>query len=259
MPRPRGIGSRLAHGTEDRVARPKRHADPSLANQAGPDRAGTGHLFGSPTGEFLSLTVFRNGSLARERIRDTFGLTWDAFSRILRETPAGNGGRVLLPWFEPEITPFAGTPGLRRYGLEERDAPGHVRGIVEAQMMAMALHSRWMQVNVERIHATGGAAANREILQVMADVFGADVYQFETGNSAALGAALRAFHADERAEGREIPWEDVVAGFADPIASSRVQPTPAAHASYQELMKVYSACEAHALGRGPAPMRIGST
>ena len=49
-----------------------------------------------------------------------------------------------------------------------------------------------MRVEVDTIHATGGASANREILQVMADVFDADVYQFEVGNSACLGAALRA-------------------------------------------------------------------
>ena len=35
--------------------------------------------------------------------------------------------------------------------------------------MAMALHSRRMAVEVDTIHATGGAAANRQIQQVMAD------------------------------------------------------------------------------------------
>ena len=58
--------------------------------------------------------------------------------------------------------------------------------------MAMALHSRWMGVDIKTIYATGGASANRAILQVMADVFGADVYQFEAGNAACVGAALRA-------------------------------------------------------------------
>ena len=51
-------------------------------------RDGTGHVFGSPTGEFMGITVFRNGSLARERMRDDFGLTWEQFSRALEETPA---------------------------------------------------------------------------------------------------------------------------------------------------------------------------
>ena len=64
-----------------------------------------------------------------------------------------------------------------------------MRAVVEAQMLSMALHSRWMQVPVDTIYATGGAAANRAVLQVMADVFGAEVYQLEVSNSAALGAA----------------------------------------------------------------------
>ena len=54
---------------------------------------------------------------------------------------------------------------------------------------------------IDTIHATGGAAVNRQILQVMADVFGAEVYRFRGANSAALGAALRAWHADALDEG----------------------------------------------------------
>ena len=101
------------------------------------------------------------------------------------------------PWFEPEITPTVLTPGVRRYGLDPGDADGNVRAVIEGQQMAMALHSRWMNVTVDSIHATGGAAANRDILQVMADVFGAVVYQLQVGNSAALGAALAAFHGSD--------------------------------------------------------------
>ena len=36
------------------------------------DRSGTGHVFGAPTGDYMGLTCFSNGSLARERIRDAF-------------------------------------------------------------------------------------------------------------------------------------------------------------------------------------------
>jgi hypothetical protein len=68
----------------------------------------------------------------------------------------------------------------------------------ETHMLSMALHSRWMAPRVDTIHTTGGAAINRDILQVMADVFGADVYQLRVGHSAALGAALRAAHARPR-------------------------------------------------------------
>jgi xylulokinase len=220
------------------------------------DATGTGHVFGAPTGAFMGLTCFLNGSLAREKVRDTFQLTWAEFSRTLESTPAGNGGRILLPWFEPEITPPVLSPGPRRYNLDVSDGPGHVRGVIEAQQMALALHSQWMGVDIATIHATGGAAANREILQVMADVFDADVYQFEVGNSACLGAALRAFHADETSERRPIAWADVVRGLAEPMASTRLRPDSSRHGLYRQLMTVYTACEAHALGRGPDPSPI---
>jgi len=217
------------------------------------DASGTGHVFGAPTGAFMGLTVFKNGSLARERVRNAFGMSWTEFSRALSSTPAGNQARLFLPWYEPEITPSVQNPGVHRYGLEERDGPGHVRGVIESQMMAITRHSRWMGVDVDTIYATGGAAANVQILQVMADVFNAQVYQLEVGNSAALGAALRARHADAARSGQPLSWEQAIDGLVEPVAASRLAPHPAAHTVYRELMKAHEACEAHALGRGPDP------
>jgi len=217
------------------------------------DRTGTGHVFGAPTGDYMGLTCFKNGSLARERIRDKFHLSWSTFGEALHRTPPGNGGRILLPWFEPEITPTVLTPGARRYGLDPGDADGNVRAVIEAQQMAMALHSRWMDVKVDSIHATGGAAANRDVLKVMADVFGAVVYQLQVGNSAALGAALQAFHGAAAADGGQLSWEEIVRGFVEPLADGKLSPDLAHHAIYRDLIEVYAACEAHALGKGPDP------
>ncbi|HEY6506660.1 MAG TPA: FGGY family carbohydrate kinase, partial [Vicinamibacterales bacterium] len=69
------------------------------------DPGGTGHVFGAPTGDFMGLTCFSNGSLARDRVRASAGLTWAGFSQALTCTPPGNRGRLMLPWFVPEITP----------------------------------------------------------------------------------------------------------------------------------------------------------
>jgi xylulokinase len=217
------------------------------------DSSGTGHVFGAPTGDFMGLTCFSNGSLARERVRDAFGLTWSQFSDALGATAPGNDGRIVLPWFAPEITPAVANPGAHRYGVDPGDAAGTIRGVVEAQQLALARHSQWMGVEVGTIYATGGAAANRRILQVMADVFGADVYQFDVGNTACLGAALRAFHGDVIGAGGSIEWADVVRGIAEPVAATRIRPDPDRHAMYGELMRVHEACESHALGRGGEP------
>jgi xylulokinase len=208
-------------------------------------------VFGAPTGDYMGLICFKNGSLARERVRDEHGLDWAGFSRALRETPAGNGGAILLPWFAPEITPNVLEPGVRRFGLDRHDGPANVRAVVEAQMMALANHSAWMGVRVREIRATGGAAANAEILQVMADVHGAEVRRLKVGNSACLGAALRAYHADEVSEGRAIAWPDVVEGFVEP--EPPIRPIPAHVPLYADLRSAYAACEAHALGAEPDP------
>jgi xylulokinase len=212
-----------------------------------PSDDGTGHVFASPTGSYMGMTVFKNGSLARERVRDEYRMDWKAFSQALGQTAAGNGGKTLLPWFDPEITPLVLNPGVRRYGLEPEDSEANVRAIVEAQMMALALHSQWMGVRIGTIYATGGASANRDMLQVMADVFDAEVFQLQTGNSAALGAALRAFHADRLADGEAIAWDDVVKGFVAPKTDSRLTPNRANVEVYRRLIDVYRERERSAL------------
>ena len=243
---------------EGRVAISLGTSDTLFGYMSAPDAdpSGAGHVFGSPTGAYMGITVFKNGSLARERIRDDYGLDWTAFSAALRETRPGNGGAIMLPWFAPEITPPVMSPGIRRYGLDPADPAANVRAVVESQMLGMAAHSRWMGTTIDTIHATGGAAVNRDILVVMADVFGADVYQLGVRNSAALGAALRAFHADLASHGSPLSWDDVIRGFVEPTAATVVHPRPEHHAMYAEVAKVRAACEAHALGKGPDPLPL---
>ena len=216
---------------------------------------GEGHVFGSPTGDYMSLICFLNGSLSREKVKNAYRLSWDKFSEALRRSKPGNGGKVMLPYFSPEITPNVLEPQVHRYWLERSDVKGNVRAVVEAQLASMAIHSQWMGVKTRTVYATGGASANREILQIMADLHNADVYQFQVGNSAALGAALRAAHADLKASGDEAPWEKVVKGFSDPIAESRVRPDKAAVKVYREFLRLYKACEDHALRGGNDPAR----
>ena len=235
----------------DRVAISLGTSDTIFGPMATPcvDASGTGHVFASPIGGFMGLTCFRNGSLARERVRDMFGFTWSQFSDALARTPVGNHGAMLLPWFEPEITPDVPDAGMRTHALEPTDAAAHMRAVIEAQAMALWRHSQWMGVEVREIYATGGASVNRAILQVIADVFGADVYQFEVSNSAALGAAMRAAHADLAAAGTPVEWSELADAFASPIARSRVAPDPASHAIYERLRPAYADFEARARTR----------
>jgi xylulokinase len=221
----------ISLGTSDTVFGPT--ADPS------PDPTGAGHVFGSPAGGYMALTCFANGSLARERIRDLYGLDWTGFSELLRNTPPGNGGALMVPWFVPEITPTVDAPGPHRHALDPGDAARNVRAVVEGQAMAMRLHSQWIAPSVRAIRATGGAAANSEIVQVIADVFDAEVVRIAPPNAASLGAALRAFHADRLSGNAPVTWADVTAGFTDPIAGAGARPRAEAAGVYRTLIPQY--------------------
>ena len=55
------------------------------------DENGEGHVFGSPAGDYMTLICFKNGSLAREKIRDAYGIKdWKKFgeSMAARRRPA---------------------------------------------------------------------------------------------------------------------------------------------------------------------------
>ncbi|MEI6084955.1 MAG: FGGY family carbohydrate kinase, partial [Verrucomicrobiota bacterium] len=56
------------------------------------DDRGEGHVFGAPTGDYMTLICFKNGALARERIRDMYSLDWDSYNAALTSTKPGNGG-----------------------------------------------------------------------------------------------------------------------------------------------------------------------
>jgi len=76
------------------------------------------------------------------------------------------------------------------------------------------------------------------------------VCQFKVGNSACLGAALRAYHADTVATGNQRGWEEIVAPFVEPLIHRRLQPDRKLQQLYRGLMTTYSVCEARALGCG---------
>jgi sugar (pentulose or hexulose) kinase len=98
-----------------------------------------------------------------------------------------------------------------------------------------------MHVSAAAIHATGGAAANRAILQVLADVFDAPVLHFPATDAAALGAALRALQADTG-----VAWDRATDGFTTP-SDSAVLPIPANVDALARLRQVHGEREAAAL------------
>jgi xylulokinase len=212
------------------------------------DENGEGHVFGSPTGGYMTLICFKNGSLAREKIRGLYEIkNWDEFGKLAAQTKPGNDGGILLPWFEAEIAPRVNKPGIHRFDLDAKNAAANCRAIFEAQMLSMRLHSQWMNVAPEKIFATGGASNDSALLQVMADVMNCRVERIEVSKSAALGAALQAAHGWLAAADKNPKWEKLVAGFTAPIPGSEIRPDKNAARIYDRLIEKYARCEDEAL------------
>jgi len=217
------------------------------------DLSGEGHVFGAPTGDYMGLVCYKNGSLAREKIRDRFNLTWKDFSKILKNTPPGNYGKIMLPYFFPEIVPLVLKPNVNRFGFNENDLEGNVRAVIEAQFLSMKLHSEWVREEPEEIYATGGASTNLEILQIAANIFNTNIRQFEVTNSAALGAALRSSKSYYDSTKKIVDWTELVSQYLGIQNSVVIKPNKKYSALYNDMLDVYKKCESFILKNGVDP------
>ncbi|KAG0039054.1 hypothetical protein BGZ82_009860 [Podila clonocystis] len=180
---------------------------------------------------YLMLYCAKNGSLARERVRDQYAQQdWGLFDQYLKDTQRqvlaerGEEGASSqgFYYFDAEIWPPV--QGVYRFQdgqpVQEFYSPSSKRSkdsnneyankmnvlrLCESQFMAMRIRamgpssrsSSSLSSGVTRILATGGASSNKAILQLLADVFGVPVVQTSSSDqnkgSAAWGAAKKAF------------------------------------------------------------------
>jgi hypothetical protein len=185
------------------------------------DPAGEGHVFVAPTGGYMSLICFKNGSLARERVRDLYGLDWNGFSRALAAAPPGNDGKLMLPYFEPEIVPRVLTPGVRRFGLRGTTSPATAGPWSGADAVDAPALSGWAcsprgSRSPAAPRATGHPAGN-------GGRAGCPVFRCEVTNGAALGAALR---AATRHQAGQRSWPGRTSSAASAIPFLARDPSP---------------------------------
>lgn len=154
------------------------------------DPDGFGHVFGNPVGGFMSLCCFKNGSLARDRVRRECGVDWRFFDeKAFETTPPGNGGKRAFPFFETEITPIHDATGVEaNFDWAAATSAERIRAIVEGQIANIRERTRWIG-DFRKILVTGGASRSKGIVSVIRDIFGADVGTLDATDSAAIGGA----------------------------------------------------------------------
>ncbi|CAI6092172.1 unnamed protein product [Clonostachys chloroleuca] len=197
---------------------------------------GAYHFFNHPTtaGHYMFMLCYKNGGLAREKIRDALpkpevGPTgWENFNDAVTDrSPLDvHADRAKIGLYFPlrETVPNI-RPGTWRFtcsaangtDLREEAEPWSpetdARAIVESQALSMRLRSQnlvhppeggSLPAQPRRIYLVGGGSLNPAIARVIGEVLGGvdGVYKLDVGgNACAIGGAYKALWATERADG----------------------------------------------------------
>ncbi|KAF9274199.1 hypothetical protein BGZ68_000866 [Mortierella alpina] len=174
---------------------------------------------------YLMLYCAKNGSLAREKVRDLYANgNWDLFNQHLQTgmrlnldstTKDATASAIGFYFFDREIWPplhgvsrFQGgksvdefsTCGNREDGDESKNRM-NILAICESQFLAMRLRSSQVKPEsknsseslsppgISRVLATGGASSNKSLLQLLSNVFGVPVVSMSSDDQQGAGSA----------------------------------------------------------------------
>jgi xylulokinase len=215
--------------------------------------------FADSTGHHLPLLCVSNMGNGYDELRGHLGLTHEAFDAVVAETPAGNRGRLLIPWYVGERTPDLPVASAITFGFGPDDfTPAALcRAVLEGHVLNLYDGFARMPVTPREIRLTGGLSRSPSWCQAIADVFGADTAPVE-GEGAALGAAIHAAWVWGKEEGRERPLKDVAAPFVVLDAARRRRPLPGSRPAMDLLRRLYRTVSRRVRGEdGEDPFRLG--
>jgi xylulokinase len=173
------------------------------------------HVFNHPItkGLYFAMLCYKNGSLAREQVRnelkETSGNNWESFNSALANTPILGGPAAKLGFYFPlpEIIPDAPS-GTWRFNIHSAGKPTPVSGwtagddaraIVESQALSMRLRAQPLLSNGKPRHLyfVGGASQNSSIVSVISQVLGSEegvltLTEGVTAGACARGSAIKA-------------------------------------------------------------------
>ncbi|TVY53352.1 putative D-xylulose kinase A [Lachnellula cervina] len=200
------------------------------------------HFFNHPTtaGLYMFMLCYKNGGLAREKVRDSLPKpissdSWSKFNEAALSTPPlgqkspSDPAKLGLYFPLPEIVPNV-RAGTWRYTCASDGSDLQIsekkwgteteaRIIVESQILSLRLRSHNLThkpspdlpPQPRRIYLVGGGSLNPAIARIIGDVLGGTegVWKLDVGgNACALGGAYKAVWAIERSKGES--FEDLI-------------------------------------------------
>jgi xylulokinase len=215
------------------------------------DPTGEIAAFCDSTGHYLPLLCVSNLANGYNAVLVQYGISHAEYDRIVQNTPPGNGGKILLPWYMGERTPDVplATPAYFGFGLEDFTRDVLCRAVLEGHIQNLYEGFRRMPVKPKEIRLTGGLSKSETTWgQTIADVFEAETVPVE-GEGAALGAALHAAWVGEKESGKKVSIEEVVKPFVVLDEKRRKKPIEANVQKYRVQKKLYHALSARVRGQ----------
>ncbi|MBN2365245.1 MAG: hypothetical protein EH225_04385, partial [Calditrichaeota bacterium] len=157
------------------------------------DEKGEIASFCDSTGKYMPLLCVSNLANGYNRTLEMFNIDHDEFNRMINETPPGNKGKFILPWFSGERTPDLphAAPVYFGFSLDDFSAPILCRAVLEGHILNLWDGYRRMPVAAREIRLTGGLSKSDAWCQTIADIFESSTVPVQ-GEGAALGAAMHA-------------------------------------------------------------------
>jgi xylulokinase len=171
-------------------------------------------LFCDSTGRYLSLLCVSNMANGYVNLLEQHNLTHNTFEELLNQTPPGNQGKLLFPWFTSERTPdlpFA-SPIYWGFSLNEFTTPLLCRAVLEGHILNLFDGFSRMPVETAEIRITGGLSNSDAWCQAIADIFEVVTVPVQ-GEGAALGAAIHAAWVYQKKSDPDLTLDEIVAKF----------------------------------------------
>ena len=222
----------------------------TVINEPFIDPTGEIAAFCDSTGRHLPLLCVSNlangyNDLLRER-----DLTHEDFSKIIRKTGPGNGGRLLIPWFTGERTPDVPLAAPVYFGFGPGDFSTNIlcRAVLEGHVLNLYDGFRRMPVRPNEIRLTGGLCQSEGWCQTIADVFEAEAVPVE-GEGAALGAAVHAAWVFSTEMGEAVELSDLTGTYVVLDEHRRKKPISEHVNIYRIQKKVFQALSSRVRGQ----------
>jgi xylulokinase len=205
------------------------------------DPEGDVAAFCDSTDGWLPLVCTMNVTVATEQARQMFGWNLPQLEEAVANVGPGAEGLLFLPYLNGERTPNLpkGTGVL--HGLTTRNmGPSYVaRAVTEGVTLGLAYGLKRLRqagVTPAEIRLTGGGSNSATWRQICADVFGVPTVCLKSSESAALGAAIQARWALDRANGKATSLADLTKKNVKLDEKSRCEPEKEAVEIYKELL-----------------------